>query len=476
VLRKPSTITKNVISVGAAQLFSGLLYLATVALIARHLGTNGFGGFSYVIAYVNIFQFVADLGIVSIFIREVSRDKTRIGHFLGVLKSLYWIFSFFSMLIIIFGIRLTTTDPELRIAAYPAAVATIALFHVFGYAAVFRAFEHMEINSAGLVFSRFLFLVFVITVIKLEMGVVGILAALALSSLTLWWVYYMIVARKYTRPRLSFEVSAWSFMISEGLSTGGTIILRKTLWYMDIFLLKAFATSEAVGLFNSVYQIVQMLYLIPWTLMLPFLPVFSRLSLTDPQKLHKMLHVLLKVTWAATLPLLVWTIFAAPAVIEAIYGTKFSVAADGLKIIIWTIPFLFPTSIFFFFFTAIDRQKAYLICVTVALVIKLAVNALLIPKMGFLGSCWATLVSDFCHYWICIILLKRAGFYFSTLSLIAIPALGSLFSALCLLPVRGSTSLAQTITFSVLAVFVYAAIIIFSKYLKREDLGILTKS
>lgn len=345
--KKLPVILKNLVSVAFAQLISGIFWIAGIALIARYAGTNKFGDFSYIMAFVNVFQFVADLGIASILVREVSREKARLGYYLGNLKSLYWIFSFFSLIIIIFGIRLTTAGPDVHLAAYPAAIATVALFHVFSYVTVFRAFEDMEINSAGLVLSRLLFLLLVILAIRLEMGLPGIFAALAISSIALWWGYYIIVSKKYVRPRLSFDLTAWRFLITEGSSTGGTIILRKTLWYADTFMLKALASSAAVGLFNSVYQIVQMVYLIPWTLAVPFMPVFSRLSKTDPKQLRDMLNNLLKITWLVTLPLSILTTFAANDIMRAIYGVKFSMAADGLKIIIWTIPFLFPTGLFF---------------------------------------------------------------------------------------------------------------------------------
>jgi O-antigen/teichoic acid export membrane protein len=348
-LKKTSTLFKNLVSVALGQFFSGLLYMASVVLIARYLGTTRFGDYFYIFSFVNIFQFVADLGISSIFIREVSREKNLLGLMLGNLKSIYWVFSFLSMIIIISVVGFTTHDSTVRFAAYPAAIATVALFHSFGYVTVFRAFEHMEINSAGLILSRLLFLLFVIGAIKLGTGLVGIFVALALSSLALWWIYYVIVSKKYTRPKLSFDLPVWRFMLKEGVSTGGTIILRRTTWYVDIFMLKGLATSAAVGLFSSTYQIIQMLYLLPWTLAVPFMPVFSRLNRVDPKQLHNMLISLLKLTWLVTLPLAVWTTFASKQIISSIFGTQFSQAAPGLGIIIWTIPFLFPTSLFFSF-------------------------------------------------------------------------------------------------------------------------------
>lgn len=114
MLRKPPVILKNLLSVAFGQLLSGLLVLGSLVVIARYLGANLFGDYSYIMAYVNIFQFIADLGIASIFVREVSRDHGRLGQFLGNLKALYWVFSFCSFIVLIVAIRLSTDHPEDR--------------------------------------------------------------------------------------------------------------------------------------------------------------------------------------------------------------------------------------------------------------------------------------------------------------------------------------------------------------------------
>jgi len=469
-LKKRSTLFKNLVSVSLGQLASGLLYMAALGLIARHLGAASLGEYSYIFSFVNIFQFVADLGLATIFIREVSKDKGLLGPMLGNLKSLYWVFSLISMAVIISTVGLTTNDPEARLAAWPAAIATVALFHSFGYATVFRAFEHMEINSLGLVFSRLLFLIFTIAAVKLQGGLVGIYTALALSSLALWWTYYAIVSKRYIRPKLGFDLPQWRYMLREGSPTGGTIMLRKSTWYIDIFMLKALATSAAVGLFSSIYQIIQMLYLVPWTLSVAFMPVFSRLNRDNPRQLHEMLINLLKLSWLVTLPIAVIVSVTSGQIIAFLFGEGFSQAAGGLSILIWTIPFLFPTSLFFFFFAAIRRQKSYLVCVGITIFIKIFSNLVLINKMGYIGSCWATILADLFHYWIGIWLLKRYEFPVKTVRTIGLPALGSLLAGICLIPVIRSCSIPLAGILIFLSLAVYAGVIFFSRYIKKEDI------
>jgi PST family polysaccharide transporter len=472
-IKKPSTLLKNLIWVSLGQLGSGFLYMAALGFIARYLGKTGLGEYSYIFSLVNIFQFVADLGIASIFTREISKEKGLLGKMLGNLKSMYWILSFISMAIIISAVTLTSRDPGTRLAAWPAAIATMALFHSFGYATVFRAFEHMHINSLGLVLARFLFLVFTLVAIKLQSGLTGIFCAMALSSLALWWTYYAVMRRRYIKPRFAADFPTWGYMLREGSSAGGSIILRKSSWYIDIFMLRGLATTAAVGLFSSIYQVIQILYLLPWTLSVAFMPVFSRLDRDNPRQLHEMLTNLVKLSWLVTLPIAVITSVTSGQIITFLFGGDFSQAGSGLPILIWTIPFLFPTSLFFFFFTAIGKQRAYLICVGAAIATKTALNLALIPQMGYIGSCWATILSDFSHYWISIWLLKKSAYPLKSTKIMALPALGSLLAGLCLIPAIGSPSISRTGVCAFFYLSIYAGLTIASKYVKRDDIAIM---
>ena len=100
----------------------------------------------------------------------------------------------------------------------------------------------------------------------------------------------------------------------------------------------------------------------------------------------------------------------------------------------------------------------------------MASNLILIHKIDYLAGCWATILSDFFHYWICAALLKKIGFPVQTVKLIFIPALGSLVSALCLIPSQGSSSILSSLPFIGLAMGVYIGVIALFKYVGKEEM------
>jgi len=130
----------------------------------------------------------------------------------------------------------------------------------------------------------------------------------------------------------------------------------------------------------------------------------------------------------------------------------------------------FSNKLFFFFFTAIGRQRYYLICVSIALLIKIAANFILIPKIDYLASCWATILADTFHYWICMVLLKKVGFHFNSIKLIGIPALGGVLSGLCLYLGRSSSSIFHILPFVGLAFIVYVGILSLFRYITKDEI------
>ena len=109
-------------------------------------------------------------------------------------------------------------------------------------------------------------------------------------------------------------------------------------------------------------------------------------------------------------------------------------------------------------------------CVAIALLVKIAVNLILIPRAGYLAACWAAILSDAVHYWMGMFFLKRIGFIFNNVKLIGIPALGGFLSAVCLLLTRWSPSIIYTFSLTILAVVVYTGTIYISKYIKKEEI------
>src|SRR3989344_947561 len=70
------TIIKNTFWLLSAEGISKLLMVILVIVIARHIGVEGYGTFSFAFAFASLFSIIVDFGFSTLTIRDVSRDKT----------------------------------------------------------------------------------------------------------------------------------------------------------------------------------------------------------------------------------------------------------------------------------------------------------------------------------------------------------------------------------------------------------------
>src|SRR4030042_6501356 len=106
VIRK---IAYNTIFAAGARIIAVALSLLNVGLIIRYLGKEGFGNYSLILAFLYVFNILADLGLYSLMTREISRpeadEKKIISNiftlrivallvFLGIAAAIIWFFPY----------------------------------------------------------------------------------------------------------------------------------------------------------------------------------------------------------------------------------------------------------------------------------------------------------------------------------------------------------------------------------------------
>src|SRR5574337_222374 len=60
-----------------------LIRLIPVIFMTRYLGSDGYGEYAYILAFVGFFSIFIDMGIDTVLVRETSIDSSRIGKLVG---------------------------------------------------------------------------------------------------------------------------------------------------------------------------------------------------------------------------------------------------------------------------------------------------------------------------------------------------------------------------------------------------------
>lgn len=400
-------VFKNIGSLLVAEALGFPLNFVLTLLLARYLGVEGFGHYSFVMAFVFVFQLIADAGLSNILIREIATHREKLPYQLGVTKSLIWAFSLFTFLLIVLAVSLVRTEPPVRSALYIMGLAVLAMVHAVGYASVFRALEEMEYNAIGFVLHKVILLLLVLAVIWLKRGLPEIAAAYLLANLFLWFFYYGIIRARYPKAQRVLDWRAWVFLLREAVPVGIAIVLRRVSWQVDILVLTAIGTSRSVGLFSAPYKILQALNVLPQTISLPLFPVYARLAKESFEELFATYEKTLRLLVTGSVPMALLLAVFSPSIVSVLFGSSFQESHAALEILSLTLLFLFPTSQFIYLFSALGKQHFYTIASLVGLAANVTLDFLLIPKLDYVGAALATLLAEMLLFATGIAYVKR---------------------------------------------------------------------
>jgi O-antigen/teichoic acid export membrane protein len=226
-MKQSQRIVKNAVFGIASSVIGGLVYLATILIIAHAVSVTEFGKYSFVLAFAMFVSNIADSGLPRMLIREISKDPDRLVPLVGAGASLIWVISGVMCLVVGVVIPFLHVGTDVKMSVLGMSIATMATFHAAGYSAALRAFEDNELNYLGFVLHKLLLLGLVFAVVKLHFGLLGFVAAHLASNLLLWNFYHIVVTRLYAHIPLRFDVALWKSLLFAALPMGGGTMLRQ---------------------------------------------------------------------------------------------------------------------------------------------------------------------------------------------------------------------------------------------------------
>lgn len=139
-------ITKNVGVLFISQMLSYILGFFTMMYSARYLGVEGFGTLSLALAFTSIFSIFMDLGLSTLTIREVARDKSIAKDYVANITLIKLVLTTITFAVIFIIVHLIGYNQQTMQVIY-----LITLYNFFTafsqiFYAVFQANEKWNIN------------------------------------------------------------------------------------------------------------------------------------------------------------------------------------------------------------------------------------------------------------------------------------------------------------------------------------------
>jgi O-antigen/teichoic acid export membrane protein len=372
-------------------------FLVAGIIIARYLGTELYGVYIFAVSTGLLIAAISNSilrGLMIIMIRDVAKDQKSAGDYLGSILVINLAATVLTLIILFPAVAMMDLSPLKSNAIF---IATLALLiQVFGRIAiaVFRAFERMWYEGGLLILQGLAFLILVGITIFMNGNVLTLLFMLLTSYILMAWIGYLLVNKKFTRPKFRRDVNLWRFLIKGAAPIGIAFFLMSTYDRIGTLALETFRSSSEVGLFGAAFSLTRNFVFIPFVFTGAILPIFSRIAVFSKDELAFAYAKTLKILLIIGLPIAIGITILAKPIILLLYGVDYADASVALQFIAWTIPAFFLSYMAKTALEAMNKQASWTHAILLGVLINLMLNLLLVPRIGVLGASLALLLTD----------------------------------------------------------------------------------
>jgi O-antigen/teichoic acid export membrane protein len=372
-------IAYNVLISTVSKILATILALVSIGLITRYLGKEGFGNYATVMAFFAFFGAVGDLGLYTVSTREISRPEADANK---IMSNVFTIRLAVSLLIALASPLIVIFFPYPQEVKYAIIIIAASFFFSSAYQVLNGVFQkNLAIDKIAIseLTGKILQVSLVAAAVKYNLGfgwvVSSLLFYMILSfSLILFW------SRKYVKLKIRFDFEYWKKILRESYPVGIVAIITFVYFKIDTIILSIMKSSADVGIYNAAYKVIENISFFPGMIIGLIFPLMSQHIFSDRKKFRDISDKTFKIFVILVAPLVIGTMFLSEGVVALIGGIGFDQSADVLRILIFSLAFIFFGNFFNAVIIAANYQKKLMYILAFAAVFNVGANLLLIPS------------------------------------------------------------------------------------------------
>ena len=477
-------VAKNTTVLLISQIISYILAFFYTIYTARYLGASGFGIISFALALGAILSIFTELGLSTLTVREVSRDKSLANKYIGNTIALKIILSSITLVSMVLVVTLLHYPPQIAALIYLITISFVVGAFTSIFYSVFQAYEKMEYQSIGQIINSIIMFSGILLIINYQLSIVNF-GRIYLIASVISLIYGIIICMwKFILPRIEIDLNLWKFVLSKveiDLNLWKFLIIEAIpLTISSVFLLIAFRVDTillqiingnvAVGLYNAAYSLMTALMFVPLVYVSAIFPMLSRLNVSSKELLKISYERSVKYLVILGLPIAVGTTLLANPIILIIYKSGFSQSIVALQILIWSIPIIFVNYILGTAINSINKQRDIVKTAFVAMLLNIVLNLLLLPKYGLIAACFITVLTELTCFIFWFHIMNVHGYKIPIFKMLLKPLLASLIMGLFIILLS-----ANILLVIMLSTIIYFGVLYILKTFSENDITLFKK-
>jgi O-antigen/teichoic acid export membrane protein len=384
--RRHGSILRNTFFLATADAAGRVVSLVFFTLAARHLGVARFGVLSFSLAFVSMFSVLSDLGIGTLAIREIARDRS-VAH--GLVNRGITIRMLAST-----AVAFVVTAAA-ALLAYPAStvyvVAICSMTVVTGgvllfYASVLQGFEHNSYTALARGGQTAVMIVGAMLLARRTPAVSDYAFVFAGSGALAALTVSIVVWRKFAPLVLDLGIRRWLPMLRSAVPFGVATVLVAFYYWSGSTVLSKMAGQKAVGEFGAAYRLVAGVGFLGASFAGAVYPVISRVFTSEPSRWPGAAGRALRLTLDLAVPQAILGFALAGPVIGILYGPAYEGSVRVMMALVWWGACATVNSMLSCMLFASDRQRIVTRQAAISVAVSLILNFSLIPRLGAFGA------------------------------------------------------------------------------------------
>lgn len=389
-------VLKNTFWLSFGTIISKLIRALMVVYVARILGVEQYGLYSYGLSLASIFFIFADIGLSSLLIREYIKKPEERRAYVSTITAIKLTLIGLSIILISFVAphisQLKETNTLLPLFAI---LLSLDGLRSFGFS-IFRAKNKMEFETYTEIITEIISTVIGFTILLKAPSVHNLLLGyIASSTLGVSLILMYVGIKNISAFFKNIKLELVSSILKASAPYALIGIFAMLMTNIDMYLIGYFLSVEQAGIYAAALRPISILYLLPGFISTAIFPTMNQLITSkEVSKTKLLLEKSITATLAVALPIVIGGIIVGYPIMRVIFGVEYVQSANTFKLLLLTLIPIFPGFILSNILFSYEKRWAPLIATGAGAIVNIILDILLIPKYGIAGSAFATVLAQ----------------------------------------------------------------------------------
>jgi O-antigen/teichoic acid export membrane protein len=395
------TVLRGFAVLSAATVLIRLIGFVATTLFARKAGPESFGTYAFALALAGfVVGAPTNFGIGTLGTRKIARDPAGAGKVVGEALAVQAIIAAIAVSLLVALVPLLSTDHELVVLTPLVALYYVAYSMTVDWA--LQGLQRLRAVAAARLAGQVLFgIVTPLVLIRGPAEAERYATVFAAGAILTAIVAFAMVRRAVGPIRMSWAIAPLWDLAKKAAPLGFSLVMLQIYWSMDQVLLGFLTDKTQVGQYAAAAKLPVVLSGFIQIWVSAVYPHASKLFTKDPDALRKQLGSFTSFSVVVALPLAAASAIVGTALMTSMFGAAYGPAGQPFAILMAASAIVVVAINYTSLAMAVDQERTFALAVTVASVINVLLNLLLIQFYGATGAAISTVVAELVVFAIC---------------------------------------------------------------------------